>query len=185
MNDTDKLRNLELAPYIIKATALIGKHREVGGNQFRHAMACMSIILDYKLFDNYILLKAAVIHDLIEDVPETNEQELRRIDAQANQVVDLVLEVTRPENMDKEEYLKRILEKGTVNARLLKVADRIQNLTDLHRDQFSRKKMRDYVLQTEKYVLPMAERVNAHMARELRSLILERKKQLRFFKLSW
>jgi len=185
MDDTEKLRNLELAPYIIKATALIGTHREVGGNQFRHAMATLSILIDYKLFDNYVLLKAAVIHDLIEDVEDTNEQELRRIDFQANQVVDLVLEVTRPPNMDKEEYLEMLLEKGSANAHLLKAADRIQNLTDLHRDQYTRKEIRDYVQQTEKYVLPMAESANQHMAFELRSLIMERRKQLRFFKLSW
>jgi hypothetical protein len=73
MNETDKLKNLVLAPYIIKATALIGKQRGVGGNQFRHAMATMAILLDYKFFDNYVLLKASVIHDLLEDVPETNE----------------------------------------------------------------------------------------------------------------
>jgi len=72
MDDIEKLKNLVLAPYILKATALIGKQRNVGGNQFRHAMATFAILLDYKLFDDPILLKAAVIHDLIEDVPETN-----------------------------------------------------------------------------------------------------------------
>jgi len=185
MNDTEKLRNLELAPYIIRATALIGKHREVGGNQFRHAMSTMSILLDYKLFDNPVILKAAVIHDLIEDIPEINENELRRIDADANRVVDLVLEVSRPEGVEKEDYLNRLLKNGSRNAKLLKVADRIQNLTDLHRDQYSRKKMRAYVWQTEKYILPMAREVNKHMAMELADLIKQRKKQLRFFKFKW
>src|SRR5674476_1372585 len=95
MNDTEKLKNLVLATYILKATALIGKKRNVGGNQFRHAMATFAILLDYKLFDDYVLLKASVIHDLIEDVPETDEQELRQIDEQANDVVDLVLELSK------------------------------------------------------------------------------------------
>ena len=67
MNDTDKLINLVLAPWIIKATALIGKRRNVGGNQFRHAFATLAILFDYKLFDDYVLLKASVIHDLLED----------------------------------------------------------------------------------------------------------------------
>ncbi|MBN1132460.1 MAG: hypothetical protein JXR52_12645 [Bacteroidales bacterium] len=181
MSDTEKLRNLVLAPYIIKATALIGKKRNVGGNQFRHALATMAILIDYKLFDNYVLLKAAVIHDLLEDIPETSEQELRSIDSQANQVVDLVLEVTRPCGIDKNEFLKGILERGSHNAKLLKVADRISNLTDLHRDQYPRKKMRDYIRQTEEYVLPMARQVNANMAIELRDLIRLRKKQMDLF----
>jgi hypothetical protein len=40
-------------------------------------MATLAILLDYKLFDNPVLLKAAVIHDLIEDIPETSQYELR------------------------------------------------------------------------------------------------------------
>ena len=178
MDATEKLKKLILAPYIIKATALIGKQRGVGGNQFRHAMATMAILLDYKLFDDYVLLKASVIHDLIEDVPETNERELRSIDDQANSVVDLVLEVTRAKGMNKISYLKRILEKGSVNAKILKVADRISNLTDLHRDQYSRKKMTEYLDQSEKYVLPMAQQVNKNMAIELKDLIDKRRKQM-------
>jgi (p)ppGpp synthase/HD superfamily hydrolase len=181
MDATEKIKNLVLAPYIIKATALIGKQRDVGGNQFRHALATMAILLDYKLFDNYVLLKAAVIHDLLEDVPETNEQELRHIDEQANQVVDLVLEVTRPCGMDKIDFLKGILEKGSRNAKILKVADRISNITDLHRDQYSRKKMTEYLDQTEKYVLPMAQQTNKNMAIELSDLIDKRRKQMNIF----
>ena len=178
MNETEKLKNLVLAPYIIKATALIGKQRSVGGNQFRHALATMAILLDYKLFDDYVLLKASVIHDILEDVPETNEQELRCIDSQANQVVDLVLEVTRPCDMNKIDFLKRILEKGSHNAKILKVADRISNVTDLHRDQYSRKKMCEYLKQTEEYVLPMAREVNKDMAIELKDLISKRRNQM-------
>jgi (p)ppGpp synthase/HD superfamily hydrolase len=182
MNDTEKLKELVLAPYIIKATALIGKQRNVGGNQFRHAFATLAILIDYKLFNNYVLLKAAVIHDLIEEVPETNEHELRQVDDQANQVVDLVLEVTRPKGMTKANFLKRILEYGSRNAKTLKVADRISNLTDLHRDQYSKKKMTDYIGQTEKYILPMAVEVNKDMALELKDLIDVRRKQMNYLK---
>lgn len=182
MSETEKLKNLVLAPYILKATALIGKKRNVGGNQFRHAMATMAILLDYKLFDDYVLLKAAVIHDLLEDVPETDEQELRQIDDQANQVVDLVLEVSRPKGMLKTNFMKRILEQGSYNSKLLKVADRISNLTDLHRDQYSRKKIRAYLDQTEKYVLPMAKEVNKLMEIELKDLIADRRKKINILK---
>lgn len=182
MNDTEILRNLVLAPYIIKATALIGRRRNVGGNQFRHAMATFAILLDYKLFDDYVLLKAAVIHDLIEDVPETDETELRQIDYQANEVVDLVLEVTRSLELDKETFLKKILEEGSINAKIIKVADRISNLTDLHRDYYSKARMSSYLDQTEKYVLPMALEVNRDMAIELKDLITIRRKQMNYLK---
>jgi len=175
MDATEKLKNLVLAPYIIKATALIGKQRGVGGNQFRHAMATMAILLDYKLFDDYVLLKASVIHDLLEDVPETNEFEIRIIDGQADQVLDLVKEVTRPVDMPKADYLKRILEQGSRRAKLLKCADRISNLTDLHRDTHSDQKITDYLDQTEKYVIPMAMEVNNDMLIELTDLVKRRR----------
>lgn len=182
MNDTEKLKNLVLAPYIIKATALIGKERHVGGNQFRHAFATLAILIDYKLFDDPVLLKAAVIHDLLEDVPETNESELRQIDSDANRVVNLVLEVTKSKNTPKAVYLKRILEQGSNNAKLLKVADRISNLTDLHRDIFTRRKMNAYIDQTEKYILPMATEVNKNMETELKDLIAIRRKHLNYMR---
>jgi GTP pyrophosphokinase len=179
MNETEKLKNLVLAPYIIKATALIGKQRGVGGNQFRHAMATMAILFDYKLFDDYVLLKASVIHDLLEDVPETNELEIRCIDGQADQVLALVKEVTRANGMAKADYLKRILEKGSRNAKLLKCADRISNLTDLHPDIYSDQKITEYLDQTEKYVIPMARQVNADMLIELTDLVTRRRKLLK------
>ncbi len=182
MDDTGKLSNLVLAPWIIKATALIGKQRNVGGNQFRHGLATMAILLDYKLFDDYVLLKASVVHDLIEDLPETNESELRRLDYQANQVVDLVKEVSRPKGQTKTDFLKSLLENGSRNAKLLKVADRISNLTDLHRDHYSKAKMTSYLDQSEKYILPMANQVNENMAIELKDLIDKRRKQLNFLK---
>lgn len=176
MTETEKIKSLVLAPYIIKATALIGKQRGVGGNQFRHAMATMAILLDYKLFDDHILLKASVIHDLLEDVPETNEFEIRIIDGQADDVLALVKEVTRPDNMPKEVYLKNILEHGSHRAKILKCADRISNLTDLHTDTHSVKKIGEYHDQTEKWVLPMAREVNPDMFRELSDLITSRRK---------
>jgi len=179
MTSEEKLKNLVLAPYIIKATALIGIKRFVGGNQFRHAMATMAILLDYKLFDDYVLLKASVIHDLFEDVPTTNEMDIRILDGQADEVVRLVREVTRPEGMDKADYLKRILEQGSRKAKLLKCADRISNLTDLHPDIQTDEEISAYLDQTEQYVIPMAEQVNYNMFIELTDLIKSRRRILK------
>jgi hypothetical protein len=179
MTSEEKLKNLILAPYIIKATALIGIQRGVGGNQFRHAMATMAILLDYKFFDNYVLLKASVIHDLLEDVPETNEMDIRVIDGQADQVLELVKEVTRSKNIVKADYLKKILENGSMNAKILKCADRISNLTDLHRGIRTDDQIRQYLDETEKYVIPMAQQVNENMFKELTDLVARRRKLLK------
>jgi len=178
MTAEDKLRSLVLAPYIIKATALIGNARYVGGNQFRHAFATLGILLDYKYFSNPVLLKASLVHDLFEDIPSTDKSILRHLDSDGHMVTDLVLEVTKNENESKASYLKRLLETGSSNAKILKVADRISNLTDINRSIFSDSKITQYLDETEQYVLPMASEVNLDMVRELTDLIKKRRTML-------
>jgi (p)ppGpp synthase/HD superfamily hydrolase len=77
------LRDLTLAPYIVKAMALIGVKRRSGSNMFRHQLSTMAILLDYKIVDP-VLLKAAVIHDLFEDAlghAGVTEREITGLDA--------------------------------------------------------------------------------------------------------
>ncbi len=178
MTAEDKLRSLVLAPYIIKATALIGKARYVGGNQFRHAFATLGILLDYKYFSNPILLKASLVHDLFEDIPSTDKCILCDLDSDGDDVTLLVLELTKDKNESKATYLNRILETGSFNAKILKVADRISNLTDINRSIFSVKKITQYLDESELYVLPMARQVNQDMVVELTDLIEKRRAML-------
>ncbi len=175
MNELYALRNLVLAPYILKATALIGIGRRIGGNQFRHAFSTLGILFDYKYFKDSVLLKASLIHDLLEDLPDTIVDEIRQTDDEGHRVVDLVLEVTKREDEEKTEYLRRVLETGSTNALILKCADRISNLTDLHRDTDSDIKIASYLDQSEKYILPMARKVNADMVIELSDMIAKRR----------
>jgi len=179
MTALETLKNLVLAPYILKATALISVQRAVGGNQFRHCFSTLGILLDYKFFTDSILLKASLLHDLLEDLPETQVDEIRWIDSDGADVVQLVLEVTKRKDETKEQYLQRLLEYGSRDALLLKCADRISNITDLHRDIQSEQKISDYLDQTEKYVIPMAKRVNNDMFIELTDLVAKRRGILR------
>ncbi len=175
MTDQETLRNLVLAPYIIKATALIKVDRKVGGNQFRHCFSTLGILLDYKFYNNSILLKASLLHDLLEDLPETHLDEIRWIDHESHRVVELVLEVTKRKEETKGQYLQRVLSEGSRNALILKCADRISNLTDLHRDTHTDQKISDYLDQTEKFVIPMARKVNEDMMIELTDLVAKRR----------
>jgi GTP pyrophosphokinase len=179
MSDLEFLKNLVLAPYILKATALIGVRRKVGGNQFRHCFSTLGILLDYKFYKDSILLKACLLHDLLEDLPETQVDEIRSIDREGHQVVKLVLEVTKRKEETKIQYLQRILDSGSERAMLLKCADRISNLTDLHRDTHTENKISDYLDQTEWFVIPMAQRVNVNMVIELKDLVAKRREILR------
>lgn len=165
-----------LAPYILKSSSLIGIERKCGGNQFRHQFATLGILLDYKYFDDSILLKASLIHDLIEDWGEDQIEEIKNIDSDGAAVIDLVKEVTKPEGELKEIYLERILKSGSARAKILKCADRISNLTDLHLDTHTSGKISQYLDQTEKYILPMASEVNEDFAKEIKDLIKKRRK---------
>jgi len=184
MDDLERhLGNITMAPYIVKAMALIGVQRRAGSNMFRHQISTMAILLDYKIVDP-VLLKAAVIHDLFEDAPTmpgVTEEEIKRVDADGPAVYDLVMEVTiRQANGVKEpksDYLLRIMKTGSRRARLLKLADRISNITALgyvHDAAFVRK----YLHQTRDYILPYAEQVNPDMFRELSHLIESRERML-------
>jgi (p)ppGpp synthase/HD superfamily hydrolase len=179
MTDLETLRNLVLAPYIIKATALIAVDRKVGGNQFRHCFSTLGILLDYKFYNNSILLKASLLHDFLEDLPEADVDEIRWIDHESRQVVELVLEVTKRNDETKPQYLRRVLSRGSRDALILKCADRISNLTDLHRDTHTDQKISEYLDQTEEFVIPMARKVNRDMVIELKDLVARRREILK------
>ncbi|MFH1161396.1 MAG: hypothetical protein V1733_10680 [bacterium] len=178
------LEQLVLAPYVQKSTALRGKFRYVGGNQFRHAFSTFAILLDYHYIDP-VLLKASMIHDLFEDVKCVSPDEIMNLDKDGSKVYELVMEVTRKKQETKAEYLARILEEGSTNAKILKCADRISNLTDLHSDTFEKEFIKMYIEETKEYVLPMAEEVNENILFELKDLIKKRESGLRFSSHIW
>ncbi len=178
MNNQDMLvlKGIYLAPYMQLATALIGKQRHAGGNMFRHQIDTMGILLDYGYIDS-VLLKASVIHDVIEDIPEFNRNEILEIDSESGQVYDLVMEVTKLEGMSKSEYLKGIIEKGSHKAKVLKCADRISNMISLGfvtNPEFIER----YCEETELYIFPIALEVNFEMYQELIQLVISRRQYL-------
>ncbi len=184
MVDQEKeLGSITLAPYIFKAMALIGVQRKAGGNMFRHQLATMAILLDYKLIDP-ILLKAAVIHDLFEDashLPGVTRGEIERLDCDGPAVYSLVMEVTQSKingvKESKSAYLRRIMESGSGRAKTLKLADRISNLYALgfvHEEPFVRK----FLKETREFILPYAEAINKNMYREISDLLADREAKL-------
>lgn len=185
MDDLEhRLAKITMAPYIVKAMALIGVQRRAGSNMFRHQLGTMAILIDYKIIDP-VLLKAAVIHDLFENaagMPGVTEDEIKRVDSDGPAVYDLVMEVTiriaGGVKEPKSDYLLRVMQTGSRRAKLLKLADRISNITALgfvHDTAFVRK----YLHETRTYILPHAEQVNPDMFRELSDLVENREQMLR------
>ena len=96
-------------------------------------------------------------------------------------VYALVMEVTRQMvngvHESKSDFLIRVMQHGSPRARLLKLADRISNLTALgyvHDAAFVRR----YVEETRTFVLPYAKDVNPDMFRELSDLTDSRERSL-------
>lgn len=170
------LKGIYLAPYMQLSTALIGKSRHAGGNMFRHQIDTMGILIDYGYLDS-VLLKASVIHDLVEDIPDFNRNLILEIDSESGQVYDLVMEVTKREGELKSNFLKRIIEKGSHNAKVLKCADRISNMISLGFVTESAFIER-YCDETEFFIMPMALEVNHDMYKELIALVMTRRKYL-------
>lgn len=171
-----RLKGIHLAPYMQIATALIGKTREGGGNMFRHQIDTMAILIDYGYIDS-VLLKASLVHDLLEDVPEFNRNLLLSIDFESSAVYELVLEVSRRPDEAKPVFLTRILESGSRSAKILKVADRISNMISLGfvtNTAFIRR----YIDETIQHIYPIAEIVDKDMLLELQSLAESRRRYL-------
>jgi GTP pyrophosphokinase len=173
------LAGMVLAPWIQKASALVGVHRQVGGNQFRHCMAAMAILIDYHFVDS-IILKASIIHDLLEDFSSANKDEIRQVDEEGEKVLELVIELTRDMKKEtKKEYLERLIRHSSPQAKIVKLADRISNLTDLHMFVFTKEKNESYLKQTEEFIYPMIdELLKSNLPEEQKTMIREMHKEI-------
>ena len=147
---------------------------------FRHQIDTMAILIDYGYIDS-VLLKASVVHDMIEDVSDFDHNDLLSIDFDGPAVYDLVMEVTRHRGESKSDFLTRIKEIGSYNAKVLKAADRISNMISLgfvnNLDFVER-----YLNETEHYILPIASQVSHYMVTELEDLLKSRKRYLESYR---
>nr|MBP3281192.1 hypothetical protein [Treponema sp.] len=171
-----QLKEIFMAPYMQIATGLIGKARHAGGNMFRHQMDTLAILIDYGYIDS-VLLKASIVHDTVEDIPNFDRNLIVNADSEGQKVLDLVLEVTRRENETKKEFLQRILDTGSQKAKILKCADRISNMISLGYVT-DPKFIERYCDETEYYLLPMALEIDFNMYHELIKLIMTRRRYL-------
>ena len=171
-----QLSEIVVAPYMQIATALIGKTRHSGGNMFRHQIDTMGILLDYGYIDS-VLLKAALIHDVVEDIPDFDKNLILNIDHDSQAVYDLVMEVTKKPGQLKSDYLRSVITSGSEKAKILKCADRISNMISLGfvtDPAFIER----YCDETEFYIFPIALEVDYNMYQELISLVITRRRYL-------
>lgn len=173
------LKGMYLAPYIHVAMGLRGKSRHAGGNMFRHQLDTMATLIDYGYIDS-VLLKASIVHDVLEDIPDFNINELLSIDSESAEVYEIVMEVTRRSGQTKPDFLKNIARNASPRAKVLKCADRISNMISLgfvNDPHFIER----YCNETEIYIFPIALEVNYAMYDELIHLVLSRRQYLADF----
>jgi GTP pyrophosphokinase len=174
------LANMVTAPYVALATMLITKARKSSGNQFRHQAETRTILIDYGHISP-VLHKAALTHDLIEDLPGFDINLLLNADSDGPAVYGLVMEVTRLPGESKPDFLRRIYLHGSRNAKLIKCADRISNMIALGLGlNIELSFIRRYCDETEEFIIPIAREVDVDMGTELTDLILSRRKLLSF-----
>ncbi len=121
-------------------------------------------------FDNKDLMIAALCHDLLEDTDVT----LKEIeDLFGKKVGEVVVELTKPEGTKgrkKDEWLEKFVN-SSKDAKIIKLADRIDNLMDM-RGVWSEEKQKSYSNQA-KIVLKSCGDANKKLAGKLGKIINE------------
>lgn len=104
------------------------------------------------------LIASCLLHDVCEDCKDSAGNRIKPEDLPVDEVVqETVKLVTKPENKYPEwesEYYNRISENRL--AIIVKVLDRCNNIS-MMATGFSKNKMKEYILETEKYIMPLVD----------------------------
>jgi (p)ppGpp synthase/HD superfamily hydrolase len=165
-----------LYPYMNYSVKLSAVPRQGGSNMFRHQMETHAILVEFGYTDQ-VLLKAALIHDLLEEgeaIGFNSFDEISTLDQDGAEVLALVREVSRRVingvNEPKSEFLKRIMLQGSEHAKILKLADRMSNINSLNQVE-DKEFVSQYLKETELYIMPYAGKVNSDMSFEMNARI--------------
>lgn len=126
------------------------QRRPTGVPYLEHLLETLEVLVAGAGVTDPAVLVAAVLHDTVEDTAATPEEVERRFGPQVRRLVEAV---TKPETGAKADYL-RGLRTAPPQARLVKLADRVSNVQELHRmpPDFQRR----YYRETVTHILPLA-----------------------------
>ena len=112
------------------------------------------------------LLISALLHDLVEDT-NTTIKEISNLFG--TKIASTVNELTLPKKRDKAEWLK-MFKNASKEAKIIKMADRIDNLLDMNIEFWPIEKQKDYANQG-KIILENCGHAHVKLANELKDLI--------------
>ena len=119
--------------------------RKHGPPYIVHPIRMTSILraVGFSEFVQEDMMIAALLHDLLEDTDITVEEIRNQF---GKKVASIVKELTKPEQINKDEWLKS-LETASNEAKIIKMADRIDNLMDMNSGVWSIEKQKSYAEQ--------------------------------------
>lgn len=150
------------------------ENRDSGVRYFEHLRAVALIVMVYLRVRDYRIIAAALLHDIIEDIPEWDFGRLRL--EFGKDVAELVWWVTKPPVRDGESKLERNakfhvnLSRGPRKAIIVKLADRLHNVITLW--DCAEEKRRRKIQETIDFFFPLAEK-HIILIHELESAIQE------------
>lgn len=173
---------INIWPYIEFSRLLAVKKRKGFGNMFRHQFETLAILIEYGYSDP-VIIKASLLHDILEDGTKIGISDLERIitiDEDGREVYSLVKELSIRFNIKgkepKKQYLKRIMTSGSPQAKILKLADRLSNINSLALS-FEPSFMNKYITETTIDILPYSDDIDIGMSNELKQSIIKLNEQ--------
>jgi (p)ppGpp synthase/HD superfamily hydrolase len=147
------------------------KYRETGERYFEHlrrtALILIDILFVYRQPDAYILICAALLHDIVEDIKSwTVERVAKEFGEEVAVLVDWLTK------RDSESYHRRF-ENAPREFFLIKMSDRLDNLLTIW--GCSAEKILRKIEETKRYYIPFAE-LHLILARELHDAVAQAKK---------
>lgn len=104
-----------------------GQNREGGGRYFEHPKEAALILLEQGVTDHEVII-AALLHDVMEDSFILTWPDLEFIFG--SKLCTIVKQLTKETGLPKEQYIPRLVN-GLPEAQLVKLADRLHNLSTL------------------------------------------------------
>lgn len=139
--------------------AFRGKFRDGGERYFEHLRAVALIVIEYLRVNDYEMIIAALLHDIVEDIPSWTIERIR--ETYGSRVAMLVDYMTKPKRKFKvKTECEHAYHQRFINAPrdffLLKLADRIHNLLTLW--SCAKEKRLRKINETIHHYLPYAEK---------------------------
>lgn len=136
-----------------------GQYRKGGAEYLVHPLRVCDYLISVGLNDE-ILLSAALLHDVVEDVAfiRDNPRKLVTDYRISEEVLDVVMAVTKLKGVSEEAYYDGI--KQDWRALFVKISDRCNNVSTMQ--SFSVEKRISYIEETEQYILPLCKHVKLY-----------------------